>query len=97
MAQAEATVLIDNESVRVTRYQLPPGTAVGFHRHDFDYVIVPLSTARIELLDSNEQTSYAMLETGIPYFRNAGVEHDVRNPDDFELAFVEIELLDHPG
>jgi mannose-6-phosphate isomerase-like protein (cupin superfamily) len=34
-----------------------------------------------------------MLETGVPYFRNAGVEHDVRNPDDQELAFVEIELL----
>jgi hypothetical protein len=93
MAQAEATVLIDNESVRATRWQLPPGTAVGFHRHDFDYVIVPLSTARIELLDSDGQASYAMLETGIPYFRSAGVEHDVRNPDDFELAFVEIELL----
>jgi len=53
MAQAEATVLIDNnESVRATRWQLPPGTAVGFHRHDFDYVIVPLTTARIELRSS---------------------------------------------
>ncbi len=93
MAQAEATVLIDNERVRATRWQLPPGTAVGYHRHDFDYVVVPLSTARIELLDSDGQASYAMLETGIPYFRGAGVEHDVRNPDDIELAFVEIELL----
>lgn len=93
MGQIEATVLIDNESVRVTRYRLPPGAAVGFHRHDFDYVIVPLSTARLELLDADGQASYAMLETGVPYFRNAGVEHDVRNPDDQELAFVEIELL----
>jgi mannose-6-phosphate isomerase-like protein (cupin superfamily) len=33
------------------------------------------------------------LETGVPYFRNAGVEHDVRNPNDVELSFVEIELL----
>jgi quercetin dioxygenase-like cupin family protein len=97
MAQAEATVLIDNESVRVTRWQLPPGTVVGFHRHEFDYVVVPLSTARLELLDADGQASYATLETGVPYFRNAGVEHDVCNPDDLELAFVEIELLDHPG
>ena len=48
MAQAEPTLHIDNESVRVTRWRLPPGAAVGFHRHDFDYVIVPLSTARHE-------------------------------------------------
>jgi hypothetical protein len=93
MAQAEATVLIDNETVRVTRWRLPPGAAVGFHRHEFDYVVVPLTTARLELLDSSGQASYAALETGVPYFRNAGVEHDVRNPDDFELVFVEIELL----
>jgi beta-alanine degradation protein BauB len=93
MAQAEATVLIDNETVRVTRWRLPPGAAVGFHRHDFDYVVVPLTTARLELLDANGQASYAALETGVPYFRTAGVEHDVRNPDDVELAFVEVELL----
>jgi len=28
----------------------------------------------------------------VPYFRNAGVEHDVINPNSYEFAFLEIEL-----
>jgi hypothetical protein len=36
MAEAEAMLHIGNESVRVTRWRLPPEAAVGFHRHDFD-------------------------------------------------------------
>jgi mannose-6-phosphate isomerase-like protein (cupin superfamily) len=34
----------------------------------------------------------ADLVSGRPYFRPAGVEHDVRNPNPFEFAFVEIEI-----
>jgi mannose-6-phosphate isomerase-like protein (cupin superfamily) len=33
-----------------------------------------------------------VLVAGEPYFRPAGVEHDVRNPNAFEFAFIEIEL-----
>ena len=37
------------------------------------------------------QVSTAELVTGRPYFRAAGVEHDVRNANAFEFVFVEIE------
>jgi hypothetical protein len=39
------------------------------------------------------------LVAGLPYFRSAGVEHDVRNANPFEFAFIEIELKDRilPG
>ena len=40
--------------------------------------------------------SSAELKKGVAYFRKAGVEHDVINAGDQPLAFVEIELLDHP-
>ena len=40
--------------------------------------------------------SSAELRKGVAYFRKAGVEHDVINAGDQPLAFVEIELLDHP-
>ena len=36
----------------------------------------------------------AELKTGIPYFRELGVEHNVVNGNDFEFAFVEVEFLD---
>ena len=34
----------------------------------------------------------AEMKAGAPYFRNAGVEHDVINANDGEYAFIEIEL-----
>ena len=34
----------------------------------------------------------AELLTGRPYFREAGVEHDVSNPNAFEFVFVETEI-----
>ena len=43
MAKAESILKIDTDEVRVTEWRLRPGDATGFHRHDFDYVVVPLT------------------------------------------------------
>jgi len=88
--KATATVQIDNAHVRVTEWRFVPGAATGHHRHEYPYVVVPLSTGRLELLGP-EGAASADLVTGRAYFRPAGVEHDVRNPNAFEFAFVEIE------
>lgn len=89
--QAAATVLIDNERVRVTRWQFAPGAATGWHRHEYDYVIVPLTDGTLELLEPDGDR-HTQLETGVPYFRETGVEHDVVNANDYEFTFIEIEL-----
>jgi hypothetical protein len=34
----------------------------------------------------------AQLTAGAPYYRDAGVEHDVINPNAGEFVFVEVEL-----
>ena len=34
----------------------------------------------------------AAMKGGVPYFRKAGVEHDVINANETEYAFIEIEL-----
>ena len=36
--------------------------------------------------------NFAEMKKGAPYFRNAGVEHDVINANDGDYAFIEIEL-----
>lgn len=89
--RAVPTVQIDNDRVRVTEWRFAPGTATGHHRHELDYVVVPLTTGRLSLVTASGETT-AQLVTGHPYFRMAGVEHDVRNPNPFEFAFVEIEI-----
>lgn len=57
-----------------------------------DYVVVPMVDGALELVGPDGGRTRAQLTKGVPYFRNAGVEHDVINANAFEFAFVEIEL-----
>jgi beta-alanine degradation protein BauB len=89
--QATASVQIDNESVRATAWRFNPGESTGHHRHELDYVIVPLTTGKLLIRDA-EGERLVDLEAGGTYTREAGVEHDVINPGPGVFAFVEIEL-----
>lgn len=91
---AKPTVLIDNERVRVTEWRFEKrGDNTGWHRHGFDYVVVPLFEGNLEIENAEGERAIAPMKTGIPYFRQAGVEHDVINGNGFECAFIEIEIL----
>jgi quercetin dioxygenase-like cupin family protein len=90
-SKARPTVRIDNERVTVTEYRFEPGAETGWHRHGYDYVVVPLTTGRLMLVDKDGERE-AQLAEGLPYFRSAGVEHNVINANDFEFAFVEVEI-----
>jgi len=89
---AAPTEYIDNPRTRVTEWRFAPGASTGWHRHELDYVIVPLSTGRLKLLDADGNETIAELQVGVPYFREAGVEHDVINDNAFEFAFMEVEI-----
>ncbi len=89
--RAVPTVQIDDASACVTEWRFAPGAATGWHRHEYPYVVVPMTTGRLEIT-SRDSTSPAELKTGRAYTRPAGVEHDVRNANAFEFVFVEIEL-----
>ena len=90
-ARGTPTVLIDNDRVRVTRWRFAPGAATGWHRHEHDYVIVPLTDGSLTLVEP-EGERQSDLTTGVPYFREAGVEHDVVNANEHEFEFIEIEV-----
>jgi beta-alanine degradation protein BauB len=88
---AKTTVFVENERVIVTEYRFGRGDNTGWHRHAHDYVVVPLMDGRLKLV-TNDGDAFADMKGGIPYFRRAGVEHDVVNATDGDYAFVEIEL-----
>lgn len=88
---AVPTVFIDNARVRVTEWRFAPGAATGWHRHEFDYVVVPMADGQLKLVGPGGAVSYADLKKGVPYFREVGVEHDVINANAYEFAFIEIE------
>ena len=89
---ATPSIQIDNDRTRVTEWRFAPGAATGFHRHEYDYVVVPQTTGRLKIVDKDGKESFAELTTGEPYFRNAGVEHDVINANSHEFVFVEVEF-----
>ncbi|HEY7749104.1 MAG TPA: cupin domain-containing protein [Aestuariivirgaceae bacterium] len=82
---------IENDRVIVTEYRFGAGDNTGWHRHQHDYVIVPLMDGRLKLVTATGD-SFAQMTKGSPYFRDAGVEHDVVNATEGDYAFIEIEL-----
>ena len=88
---ARPTVQADNDRVRVTEWRFAPGAATGWHRHEYDYVVVPMTTGKLLLKDGRTET-VADLVAGRSYYRPVGVEHDVINVNDHEFVFVEVEL-----
>jgi beta-alanine degradation protein BauB len=89
--QAVPTVQIDNDRVRVTEWRFAPGAATGYHRHEYDYIVVPLSTGRL-LVRGSAGENTAELVSGQSYARSAGVEHDVVNVNPGPFVFIEIEI-----
>ena len=89
--KAKANILIDNNRVRVTEWRLVPGAETGHHRHETDYVVVPMMSGKLLLRAAGEEKQ-AELTKGAPYFREAGVEHNTVNGNNYEFVFMEIEL-----
>jgi len=91
-AKAVPTVQIEDERIRVTEWRFAKGAATGFHRHEYDYVVVPRTTGKLKIIGPDGEESFADLTEGQAYARKAGVEHDVINAHDGEFIFVEVEI-----
>jgi mannose-6-phosphate isomerase-like protein (cupin superfamily) len=93
MAEARHAVQIENDDVRVSRWDLAVGASTGPHRHEYDYVVVPLTVGRMEITAADGERSAADLLPGRCYHRPAGVRHDVRNDGAVTLSFIEVEVM----
>ncbi len=92
---ASSTVLVENEQTRVTEWRFfAEGDNTGWHVHEHDYLVLPLSDGQLVLHEPDGTTRVVELCHGVPYFRKKGVHHDVVNASDFEIAFIEVEFLE---
>jgi quercetin dioxygenase-like cupin family protein len=89
--QAKSTRLIDDERVRVTRWDFEPGAETGWHRHDLDYLVVPVTDCAF-LLEEPAGDRRVDVAAGATYRRTVGVEHNVVNGGGGPMSFVEVEL-----
>lgn len=91
-APCTATQLVDDDRVRVTRFDFAPGAETGWHRHSMDYVITAVTDCHMLLEDPDGSTRQALVPAGTAYRRAEGVEHNVINDGDQAMSFVEVEL-----
>ena len=89
--KAVALTQVDNEKVIVTEWRFAPGAETGWHKHGYEYIVVPGMNGNL-LIESDAGEIISQLIAGQSYYRPLGVEHNVINANDFEFYFVEIEL-----
>lgn len=85
---------IDNGIFRVIRWTITPGDAIPLHVHEHDYVVVPLVSDTMYVVNSDGTEIAAEIRAGESYTRPAGARHTVQNRGSTnDIVFVEIEKL----
>ena len=92
MKLANATLLVDDDKVKVTRFDFDPGAQTGWHIHEMDYVVTPITMCSMLIKDAAGEEKQVVIEAGAAYRRNAGVNHNVYNEGTETMSFVEVEL-----
>jgi quercetin dioxygenase-like cupin family protein len=92
MAQAVPTQQVDDERVRITRWDFAPGAATGFHVHEYPYVVTYLTDAVLKIIDKDGQGTTVEMTAGGSYSRPKGIAHNVINAGAAPMAFVEVEI-----
>jgi beta-alanine degradation protein BauB len=91
-AACTATVLVDDERVRVSRFDFAPGAETGWHRHGHDYVITAVTDCHMLLEEPGGVERRVLVPASTAYRRSEGVEHNVVNDGAQPMSFVEVEL-----
>ncbi|WP_053382999.1 cupin domain-containing protein [Leucobacter celer] len=91
---SQGDIQLENEHFRVTQWTIQPGGVIPMHRHDHEYVVVPLVTDTMHVVNADGSEIAARLTAGQSYTRPAGSEHQVENRDSSApVVFVEVERL----
>jgi len=63
--QAQSTIQLDNERTRVTEWRFPPAAETGYHQHEYDFVVVPLTSGKLKIVgaDGSQRITNIMLST----------------------------------
>ena len=86
------TLLIDDDRVRVTRFDFEAGSETGWHQHEYDYVITAIVDCPMMLEESDGSSREVLVPAGTAYRRVKGIKHDVINNRASQMSFIEMEL-----
>ena len=89
--KASNEVQLDCDRFLITKWVFSPNSETGWHRHNYDYIVVPLSDGQLSL-EADKGEKDLILKRGGSYSRKKGVEHNVINKSLAEVSFIGIEL-----
>ena len=92
VAIARSTRTTDDDRVRVTTLAFADGDETGEHRHEYDYLVVPVTGGTFTVSERDGSTRELAQEAGVAYLGKAGTEHNVINASGRTATCVEIEL-----
>lgn len=92
MSTARSTTSADTDRLRITTWSFEDGEDTGHHRHDYDYVVVPITGGTFEVMEPDGTTRQMTQEGAVAYLGHAGTEHNVINRSGGTAVFVEVEL-----
>ena len=61
----DRTVQIENEKVLVVMWRFPPGACLDWHRHEYDYVVVPLTSGNLTVSNSAGRAEAKLIATAL--------------------------------
>ena len=96
MGEATAMVVSDDDGARVTVWSFRPGEATGAHRHEMDYVVVPLTGGVFQVIEPSGARWELVQQRGLPYAGHVGVTHNVVSLGSGVRSFMEVELKPAP-
>lgn len=93
---SHAELQLENEQFRVTKWTIEPGGHIPMHRHEYEYVVIPLATDTMHVVTAEGGELVSNLVAGQSYTRPAGSEHRIEHRGAASAApivFVEVERL----
>jgi hypothetical protein len=92
MPTARSTTSADDDRVRITTWTFGDGHDTGHHRHEYDYIVVPISGGTFAITELDGTTREMTQQAAVAYLGRAGTEHNVTNRSGRAAVFVEVEL-----
>lgn len=91
---AHGEVQLENDHFKVTKWTIEPGGTIPMHEHIYEYVVIPLVTDTMHVVNADGSLIESTLVTGQSYTRPAGSKHQVENrTSSAPIVFVEVEKL----
>ena len=90
--KCSSTLLVEDEKVRITRFDFGPDQETGWHIHEYDYVITAITDCFMRLQHPDGTETVSEVASGNAYIRDAGVHHNVINTSNQKMSFIEIEF-----